>query len=76
MIRAAASTQALGVYDRLGTLEAGKLACRREHHARRPAADIRSTESVFLVMKEGNIYKNDTAIANPPLKGDAYEQPP
>jgi len=48
----------LGVSDRLGTLTAGKLADVIAVPGN-PFADIRQTERVFFVMKEGVIYRND-----------------
>ncbi len=49
-----------GIGDRLGSLEAGKLADVVAVPGD-PAADIRQTEKVFFVMKEGRIYRNDRA---------------
>jgi imidazolonepropionase-like amidohydrolase len=48
----------LGMADKIGTLEAGKLA---DVVAVRgdPVENIRQTEHVFFVMKEGAIYRND-----------------
>ncbi len=48
----------LGLDDRLGTLEAGKLADIVAVPGD-PIADIRQTERVFFVMKEGKIYRQD-----------------
>jgi imidazolonepropionase-like amidohydrolase len=48
----------LGVADRLGTLEAGKLADLVAVPGD-PVQDIRQTERVFFVMKEGVVYKNE-----------------
>ncbi|MDT7605436.1 MAG: hypothetical protein QOF61_3433 [Acidobacteriota bacterium] len=48
----------LGVSDRLGTLEAGKLADIVAVPGD-PVQDIRQTERVFFVMKEGVVYKNE-----------------
>lgn len=48
----------LGVADKLGTLEAGKIA----DVVAVPGdalADVRTTERVFFVMKEGVVYRND-----------------
>ena len=57
-LRAATSVDAelFGVADRLGTLEAGKLADIVAVPGN-PLSDIRATERVFFVMKEGRIYK-------------------
>jgi imidazolonepropionase-like amidohydrolase len=59
-LKAATSMDAdlLGVSDRLGTLVAGKLADVVAVPGN-PLADIRQTERVFFVMKEGVIYRND-----------------
>ena len=46
-----------GVADRLGTLEVGKLADVVAVPGD-PVVDIRQTEKVFFVMKEGTIYRN------------------
>ena len=48
----------LGVADKLGTLEKGKLADVIAMPGD-PTADITATERVFFVMKEGKIVKND-----------------
>ncbi|MCA1817104.1 MAG: amidohydrolase family protein [Acidobacteria bacterium] len=48
----------LGVSDRLGSLEAGKLADVVAVPGN-PVQDIRQTEHVFFVMKEGVVYKNE-----------------
>ncbi len=47
-----------GIGDRLGSLEAGKLADVVAVPGD-PVADIRQTEKVFFVMKEGRVYRND-----------------
>ena len=47
-----------GIADRVGTLEAGKLADIIAVPGD-PTADIRQTERVFFVMKEGVVYRND-----------------
>ena len=47
-----------GIADRVGTLEAGKLADLIAVPGD-PTADIRQTERVFFVMKEGTVYRND-----------------
>src|SRR5215471_5330908 len=48
----------LGISDKIGTLESGKLADVVAVPGD-PAANIRETEHVFFVMKEGVIYKNE-----------------
>jgi imidazolonepropionase-like amidohydrolase len=48
----------LGVADKLGALEPGKLADIVAVPGD-PTRDIRQTEKVFFVMKEGVIYRND-----------------
>jgi len=50
----------LGLADKIGTLEAGKLADVVAVPGD-PSQNIRQTEHVFFVMKEGKIYKNDPA---------------
>lgn len=57
-LRAATSVDAelFGLADRLGTLEAGKLADIVAVPGN-PLSDIRATEQVLFVMKEGRIYK-------------------
>lgn len=59
-LRAATSVNAelFGLSDRLGTLEAGKLADIIATPGD-PVQDIRQTERVFFVMKEGVIYKHE-----------------
>jgi imidazolonepropionase-like amidohydrolase len=59
-LRSATSVNAalFGVSDRLGTLEAGKLADVIAVPGD-PTQDIRQTERVFFVMKEGVVYRND-----------------
>jgi imidazolonepropionase-like amidohydrolase len=59
-LRAGTSVDAdlLGVADRLGALEAGKLADIVAVPGN-PLQDIRQTEKVFFVMKEGVVYKNE-----------------
>jgi imidazolonepropionase-like amidohydrolase len=59
-LRSATSVVAelLGVADRLGTLEAGKLADLVAVPGD-PTQDIRQTERVFFVMKEGAVVRND-----------------
>lgn len=53
-----ADAELLGVSDRLGSLEAGKLADVVAVPGD-PLQDIRQTERVFFVMKEGVVYKNE-----------------
>jgi imidazolonepropionase-like amidohydrolase len=48
----------LGVADRLGTLEAGKIADVIAVPGD-PTQDIHQTEKVFFVMKDGAVYRND-----------------
>src|SRR4029077_15954479 len=50
----------LGLASKIGTLEAGKLADVVAVPGD-PSQNIRQTEHVFFVMKEGKIYKNDPA---------------
>jgi imidazolonepropionase-like amidohydrolase len=59
-LKAATSVDAelFGVADRLGTLEAGKLADIVAVPGD-PVENIRQTEKVFFVMKDGVIYRND-----------------
>jgi len=52
----------LGLADKIGTLEAGKLADVVAVPGN-PVESIRQTEHVFFVMKEGVIYKNEMAAA-------------
>jgi imidazolonepropionase-like amidohydrolase len=49
-----------GIGDRLGSLEVGKLADVVAVPGD-PVSDIRQTEKVFFVMKEGRVYRNDRA---------------
>jgi imidazolonepropionase-like amidohydrolase len=64
-LRSATSSDAqlLGLADKIGTLEAGKLADVVAVPGN-PLEDIRQTEHVKLVMKEGVIYRNDQAGAS------------
>jgi len=59
----------LGVAEKLGSLEAGKLADVVAVPGD-PTQDIRQTERVFFVMKEGVVYRNDRAPP-PPLPNSA-----
>ena len=52
----------LGLADKIGTLEAGKLADIVAVPGN-PVQDIRQTEHVFFVMKEGVVYKNESPSA-------------
>ena len=52
------NAELLGVADRLGTLEAGKIADVIAVPGD-PTADIHETEKVFFVMKDGVIYRSD-----------------
>ncbi|HJZ63703.1 MAG TPA: amidohydrolase family protein, partial [Candidatus Acidoferrum sp.] len=51
----------LGLADKIGTLESGKLADVVAVPGD-PSQNIRQTEHVFFVMKEGKIYKNEPAL--------------
>jgi imidazolonepropionase-like amidohydrolase len=59
-LRAATSVDAdlLGVQTRLGTIDVGKLADIIAMPGD-PTQNIRQTEKVFFVMKEGAVYRND-----------------
>jgi imidazolonepropionase-like amidohydrolase len=59
-LRAGTSSDAelLGIADKLGTLEKGKIADVVAMPGD-PTQNIRVTEKVFFVMKEGVIYRND-----------------
>jgi imidazolonepropionase-like amidohydrolase len=57
-----ADADLLGLADKIATLEAGKLADVVAVPGD-PAENIRQTEHVFFVMKEGVIYKNDRGTA-------------
>src|SRR5262249_60936126 len=80
-LKAATSHDAdlLGVSDRVGTLSAGKLADGIAVPGN-PLADIRQTEKVVFVMKEGVIYRHDrgpssmrsTAAASPSQGGSNF----
>ncbi|HCC59128.1 MAG TPA: amidohydrolase, partial [Solibacterales bacterium] len=56
----------LGLSKEIGTLEAGKLADIVAVPGD-PLSDIRQTEKVFFVMRAGQVYRNDRAVA----KGEA-----
>jgi imidazolonepropionase-like amidohydrolase len=56
-----ADADLLGLSDKLGSLEAGKLADVVAVPGD-PAQNIRQTEHVFFVMKEGTIFRNDRAV--------------
>jgi imidazolonepropionase-like amidohydrolase len=55
---ALADAELLGMADKIGTLEPGKLADVIAVPGD-PVENIRQTEHVFFVMKEGVIYKNE-----------------
>jgi len=59
-LRAGTSLDAelLGLQNRIGTLEAGKLADIVAMPGD-PTQNIRQTEKVFFVMKEGIVYRNE-----------------
>jgi imidazolonepropionase-like amidohydrolase len=61
-LRAGTSTAAdlLGLANKIGTLENGKLADVVAVPGN-PLDDIKLTQSVFFVMKEGTVYRNDRA---------------
>jgi imidazolonepropionase-like amidohydrolase len=63
-LRAGTSVDAelLGLADKIGSLEAGKSADIVAVPGN-PLQDIRQTEHVFFVMKEGVIYRNDRSEA-------------
>jgi imidazolonepropionase-like amidohydrolase len=58
------AAELLGVQDSLGTLEAGKLADVVAVPGD-PLQDIRRTQQVFFVMKEGVVYRHDKAPTPP-----------
>lgn len=58
-----ADAELLGLADKIGTLEPGKLADVVAVHGD-PVENIRQTEHVFFVMKEGVIYKNGRGAAS------------
>lgn len=58
-----ADAELLGLADKIGTLESGKLADIVAVPGD-PVENIRQTEHVFFVMKEGVIYKNDRGSAS------------
>ena len=55
-----AAAELLGIADRVGTLEAGRLADIVAVPGD-PIADIRQAEQAFFVMKEGVVYKHAKA---------------
>lgn len=57
------NTELLGVSDKLGTLETGKVADVIAVPGN-PVQDIHLTEKVFFVMKEGVVYRNDRSGKN------------
>jgi imidazolonepropionase-like amidohydrolase len=57
-----ADAELLGIADKVGTLEPNKLADIVAVPGD-PLLNIRQTEHVFFVMKEGKIYKNEKAVA-------------
>jgi imidazolonepropionase-like amidohydrolase len=59
---ALADAEILGLQDKIGTLEAGKFADIVAVPGD-PVENIRQTEKVFFVMKEGVIYRNDRSAA-------------
>jgi imidazolonepropionase-like amidohydrolase len=60
-----ADADLLGLSDKLGSLEPGKLADVVAVPGD-PIQNIRQTEHVFFVMKEGTIFRNDRVSATPP----------
>ncbi|MCP3138283.1 metal-dependent hydrolase family protein [Pyxidicoccus xibeiensis] len=61
------AAELLGVSDRLGTLEPGKLADVVAVSGN-PLQDIRATQKVFFVMKEGVIHRHDTPPSPAPSR--------
>jgi imidazolonepropionase-like amidohydrolase len=55
-----ADADLLGIADKLGSLEPGKLADVVAVPGD-PVQNIRQTEHVFFVMKEGTVFRNDRA---------------
>jgi len=60
------NAEILGWADRIGSLEAGKLADVVAVGGN-PLADITATERVVLVMKEGRIHRHERAANVPPV---------
>jgi len=58
-----ADAELLGLADKIGTIEANKLADIVAVPGD-PLQNIRQTEKVFFVMKEGVIYRNDKSSAS------------
>ncbi len=56
----AVSAELLGLQKSIGTIEEGKLADLVATPGN-PLSDIKVTQSVFFVMKEGVVYRNDRA---------------
>jgi len=59
---ALADAELLGLQDKIGTLDVGKLADIVAVPGN-PVENIRQTEKVFFVMKEGVVYRNDRSAA-------------
>ena len=56
----AVAAELLGLQNKIGTIEPGKLADLVATPGN-PLEDIKTTQSVFFVMKEGTVYRNDRA---------------
>jgi imidazolonepropionase-like amidohydrolase len=59
----AAAAELMGLANKIGTLEAGKVADVVAVPGN-PLDDIHQTEKVLFVMKEGIVYRNDRAASN------------